>query len=83
MKYASASHLGATAIGAPSSWSGDPSELSETQWASICVARLTQLRPFSEPQALMAMASDMARSLRYFDPAMAAEMEHEGGMLDD
>jgi len=83
MKHTGATNVDANAIGTSEAWFGNPLELSETQWASICADRLVELRPFSDPHALQAIASDMARTLRYFDPTMAAEMEHEGGMLDD
>ncbi len=64
-------------------WTGSPLELTRAQWTAICAARLIELRPSSEPQMLRATAADMALTLHYFDPALAAELEHEGGMLDD
>lgn len=60
-----------------------PSDLSEAQWTALCEQRLVELRPRAGRYMLHAVALDLAQSLSYFDPVMAAEMEHEGGMLDD
>ena len=67
----------------PVGGAGLPADLDAEQWTSRCELRLRELRPGSEPQALRAAAFEMCASLRYFDPVMAAEMEHEGGMLHD
>lgn len=83
MKQAGTANREANATGSPEPWFGNPLELTEAQWASVCVARLIELRPAGDRQALQAVATDLARTLHYFDPTMAAEMEHEGGMLDD
>lgn len=72
-----------TSFGSSAAWVGQPNELNEQQWASLCLARLSELRPSAEPGKLRAAVADLASSLRYFDPVLAAEMEHEGGMLDD
>lgn len=52
-------------------------------WVKACARRLCELRPTTEPAMLEAVALDMVRTLAYFDPVLAAEMEFEGGMLDD
>ncbi len=83
MKHVGSGKRDATASGSAEPWFGNPLELSQGEWAAICVSRLIELRPSGDRESLQAVAADMARTLHYVDPTMAAEMEHEGGLLDD
>ncbi len=62
---------------------GSVSSLQRAQWSAACLQRLAELRPASSLAVLQSLAAEMADSLAYFDPVIAAEMEVEGGMLDD
>lgn len=60
-----------------------PQELTRAQWISACADRLIELRPTGDARMLQAIAREMFEVVGYFDPVLAAEIEHEGGMLDD
>ena len=83
MKQARTPHPAETSDAGPSLLRGMAVDPTAEQWTARCERRLRELRPGSQPQALRAMAVEMCTSLGYFDPVMAAEMEHEGGMLHD
>ena len=55
----------------------------DAQWTMLCERRLAELSPGSKRDALHELAVELCAELRHFDPVMAAEMEHEGGMLHD
>lgn len=51
--------------------------LQRERWLNICATRLRQLRPHDDPIRLDAMALELWFDVATFDPAIAAEMEHE------
>lgn len=83
MKQASVADLVMPASGTSVSTGVSTARLTSEQWTSFCAARLMALRPTSDKAAMREIARDMSLTMAYFDPEMAAEMEHEGGMLDD
>lgn len=59
---------------------GDPP--GESAWVSSCASRLAELRPADDLTFLLAVAQSLFVDLHGFDPLIAAEMEHESGVLD-
>ena len=47
------------------------------RWARKCAARLRELRPDDDVAPLVALAEELCDELSFFDPVLAAEMEHE------
>ena len=57
----------------------DPDHLSLTrkEWVRTCAARLGELRPEHDWTLINSLAKSMWADVGAFDPAIAAELEHE------
>lgn len=58
-------------------------EFDKTRWIGACGARLAALRPGLGSENARATARQMWPEVGHFDPAMAAELEHESWPTDD
>ena len=54
----------------------DPS-IGRAHWIVLCAQRLADLRPYLGAQSCASLAQEMWLDVGSFDPAIAAEMEHE------
>ena len=55
----------------------DGLSLSRNEWVRTCAARLGELRPEHDWTLINSLAKSMWADVGAFDPAIAAELEHE------
>lgn len=53
------------------------------KWIATCEERLRELRPDHNRDSIASVAHDLWNDVSSFDPAIAAEMEHEAWMSTD